>query len=89
MTIFTVGTSRIYRFDNDTNYITCGLGYRHKGFYIDLAYVYKQMTSSIMRSLPIRKAVIRVLLQNSHSTIPVLCFQQDLNSERPFYKKRA
>lgn len=45
MTIFTVGTIPNYRFDNDTNYITCGLGYRHKGFYIDLAYVYKQMTS--------------------------------------------
>ena len=45
MTIFTAGTIPNYRFDNDTNYITCGLGYRHKGFYIDLAYVYKQMTS--------------------------------------------
>ena len=45
MTIFTVGTIPNYRFDNDTNYITCGLGYRHKGFYIDLAYVYKQMSS--------------------------------------------
>ncbi len=45
MTIFTAGTIPNYRFDNDTNYITCGLGYRHKGFYIDLAYVYKQMSS--------------------------------------------
>lgn len=45
MTIYTAGTIPNYRFDNDTNYITCGLGYRHKGFYIDMAYVYKQMTS--------------------------------------------
>lgn len=45
MTIYTAGTIPNYRFDNDTNYITCGLGYRHKGFYIDLAYVYKHMTS--------------------------------------------
>lgn len=34
-----------YRFDNTTNYITCGLGYRYKGFYADLAYVYKHMSS--------------------------------------------
>lgn len=45
MTIYTAGTIPNYRFDNDTNYITCGLGYRHKGFYVDLAYVYKHMTS--------------------------------------------
>lgn len=45
MTIYTAGTMPNYRFDNDTNYITCGLGYRHKGFYIDLAYVYKHMSS--------------------------------------------
>lgn len=45
MTIHTAGTIPNYRFDNDTNYITCGLGYRHKGFYIDAAYVYKHMSS--------------------------------------------
>ena len=52
MTIFTAGTIPNYRFDNDTNYITCGLGYRHKGFYIDLAYVYKQMTSEYHACTP-------------------------------------
>lgn len=45
MTIYTAGTMPNYRFDNDTDYITGGLGYRHKGFYIDLAYVYKHMSS--------------------------------------------
>lgn len=45
MSISTAGTIPNYRFDNDTNYITCGLGYRYKGFYIDLAYVYKHMSS--------------------------------------------
>ena len=30
-----------YNFDESTNYISCGLGYRIKGFYADLAYVYK------------------------------------------------
>ena len=34
-----------YTLDNGTNYITCGVGYKHKGFYIDFAYVYKHMTS--------------------------------------------
>ena len=43
--IETAGTIPNYRFDNTTNYITCGLGYRIKSFYIDLAYVYKHMTS--------------------------------------------
>lgn len=44
-TIYTAGTIPNYRFDNTTNYITCGLGYRTGGFYIDLAYVYKHMGS--------------------------------------------
>lgn len=30
-----------YTLDNVTNYLTLGLGYRHKGFYADLAYVYR------------------------------------------------
>ncbi|MDE6339888.1 MAG: outer membrane protein transport protein, partial [Muribaculaceae bacterium] len=45
MTIYTAGTMPNYRFDNSTNYATAGLGYRNKGFYIDLAYVYKHMES--------------------------------------------
>lgn len=45
MTIYTAGTLPNYRFDNTTNYITAGLGYRNKGFYVDLAYVYKKMDS--------------------------------------------
>lgn len=43
--IYTAGTQPSYRFDNDTNYITAGLGYRNKHFYADLAYVYKNMSS--------------------------------------------
>ena len=34
-----------YRFDNSTNYITCGLGFRYQHVYVDLAYVYKHMSS--------------------------------------------
>ncbi|MBD5208900.1 MAG: hypothetical protein HDS80_03025 [Bacteroidales bacterium] len=40
-TIYTVGTNPAYRFDNTTNYVTCGLGYKTGGFYVDLAYIYK------------------------------------------------
>lgn len=45
-TIYTAGTMPNYRFDNSTNYITCGLGYHSGGFYIDAAYVYKHMDST-------------------------------------------
>lgn len=43
--IYTSGTIPNYRFDNTTNYITCGLGYKVGNFYIDAAYVYKHMSS--------------------------------------------
>lgn len=39
----TSGTLSSFRLDNNTNYVTCGLGYRYKGFYADLAYVWKHM----------------------------------------------
>lgn len=41
----TSSLSPSYRLDQATNYITCGLGYRSGHFYVDLAYVYKHMTS--------------------------------------------
>ena len=43
--IYTSGTQPSYRFDNSTNYISFGLGYRYKHVYVDLAYVYKHMDS--------------------------------------------
>jgi long-subunit fatty acid transport protein len=43
--IYPAGTRAAYCFDDDTNYICAGLGYRHSGFYADLAYVYKHRTS--------------------------------------------
>lgn len=43
--VYTAGTMLNYRLDNTTNYVTCGLGYRIKSFYFDLAYVYKHMSS--------------------------------------------
>ena len=44
--IATSGTLPNYRFDNETNYITGGLGWRYDHFYMDLAYVYKHMSST-------------------------------------------
>ena len=43
--IATVGTNPTYQYDNDVQYITCGIGYRHKSFYTDLAYVHKMRES--------------------------------------------
>ena len=43
--VYTSGTLTNYRLDNETNYITLGLGYRGSHFYADLAYVYKNMQS--------------------------------------------
>ncbi len=44
--IYTSGTNPAYIFDNSTQYITAGAGYRYKGFYIDMAYVHKQREST-------------------------------------------
>lgn len=44
--IYTSSLAPSYRFDNSTNYITCGLGYRYQHVYADLAYVYKHMSST-------------------------------------------
>lgn len=35
-----------YTFDNTTDYVTCGLGYRYRKFSVDLAYVYKHQSAS-------------------------------------------
>lgn len=40
-----MGVMSNYTTDNTTNYVTAGLGYKNGGFYADLAYVYKHMTS--------------------------------------------
>lgn len=44
-TVVTAGTIPNYRLDNSTNYLSFGLGYKIQKFYIDLAYVWKHMTS--------------------------------------------
>lgn len=44
--IYTSGTYLGYTFNQSSNYITAGLGYRTGGFYADLAYVNRQRTST-------------------------------------------
>lgn len=39
--IATAGTNPTYQYDNTVQNITCGVGYRYKSFYTDLAFVHK------------------------------------------------
>ncbi len=43
--VFTSGTDPSYSFDKTTSYITAGLGYRYKSWYIDMTYAYKNRES--------------------------------------------
>jgi len=38
-------TQPSYTLDRTTNYVTCGLGYKYKNFYADMAYVYRHRKS--------------------------------------------
>lgn len=44
--IYTSGTNLGYTFNQSSNYVTAGLGYRTGCFYVDLAYVNRQRTST-------------------------------------------
>jgi len=43
--LMSTGINPSYSLDNTTNYVTCGLGYKFSGFYVDLAYVYKHQSA--------------------------------------------
>ena len=45
MEITTTSNNASYQFDKTTQYITCGMGYRYKSFYLDVAYVHKNYKS--------------------------------------------
>ena len=55
--ISTVGTNPTYQFDNNVHNITCGVGYRYKSFYTDLAYVHKMRESVYNAFSPINDEV--------------------------------
>lgn len=46
------GMTPSYTLDNSATYITCGLGWHHKGFYADAAYVHKHRESTFMPYTP-------------------------------------
>jgi len=43
--VITVGCNPAYSLNNNVNYITAGIGYRTGGFYADMAFVHRNMTS--------------------------------------------
>lgn len=49
---YDTGTMPSYTLDNSTQYITCGIGYRYKAFYIDAAYVHKTRKSQFSPFTP-------------------------------------
>lgn len=55
--ISTVGTNPAYQYDNSVHHFTCGIGYRHKTFYTDLAYVHKMRNSVYNAFSPINDEV--------------------------------
>lgn len=50
--IYTAGTDPSYSFDKDTQNICFGLGYRYKGWYIDLAYQHTSIKSTFHAYTP-------------------------------------
>jgi len=52
MEVSTAGSNPSYNVNNATQYVTCGLGYKINGFYIDLAYVHKHRTSTFNAFTP-------------------------------------
>ena len=51
--IWTAGTNPSYTFDQHTQYVTAGLGYRFSSFYIDCAYVNKQREATYHAFTPL------------------------------------
>lgn len=46
LTMYTADPNPSYEFEDDTNLVSFGMGYRYKAFYADLAYVWRQMSST-------------------------------------------
>ena len=52
--IYTSGTMLPYTFNKSTQYITCGLGYKYKSIYTDIAYVHKNRESEYHGFSPVQ-----------------------------------
>ena len=46
LNVVQAGTTLSYTLDDNIQYITAGLGYRYKAFYVDMAYLYKTRKST-------------------------------------------
>lgn len=66
--IYTSDTRPSFKFNNSTNFITAGLGYKGKHFYADLAYVYKHQFSEFF-AYPTDPANIKEIDTTPHSRI--------------------
>ena len=73
------GVMTNYTLDNSTNYLTAGLGFKTGGFYADLAYVYKHMTSEYFPFAPdtsdLSSVVKSELTTNNSSVVLSLGFK--------------
>jgi long-subunit fatty acid transport protein len=58
--IITVGTNPAYQYDNTVHHITCGLGYRYRSFYGDLAYVHKIRNSVYNAFSPVNDVMLYI-----------------------------
>ncbi|MCM1152783.1 MAG: outer membrane protein transport protein [Muribaculum sp.] len=72
--IYTSDLNPSYTFDNSTNYVTCGLGWRTNHFYCDLAYVYKNTSSTFHAFTPDPASSVNVspsakLSLNNHQVV--------------------
>lgn len=52
MGVSTAGSNPSYSVNDNTQYVTCGLGYKFNGFYFDLAYVHKHRASTLNAFTP-------------------------------------
>ena len=66
----TSGTLSSFRLDNDTHFLTFGLGYRYRGLYVDAAYMWKHQTSDYYPFAPDPSNIAATAM------IPKLCFNQ-------------
>ena len=55
--IVTAGTNPSYQYDNTVHHLTCGVGYRYKSFYTDLAYMHQIRESVYNAFSPINDEV--------------------------------
>lgn len=72
--VITSGCNTAYTLDQNTQFVTFGLGYRYKGFYADAAYVYKHRESKYNAFTPFTE-------YDGYWELPPTCKVTDSNSQ--------